>query len=265
MKSIHKYFYIFKISIANNLIYVGNFIARNIFLVFIVYVMLLLWKVIYGEQEGSVAGFTLNQMIWYLIVTEIVTLSKSNIFREVSEDVKKGNIAYLLNKPYHYVIYCFANSLGEILTRLVGNLVVALAIGLLYVGPLQPFSLKHLPFILLSILFGIFLNFFIYINLALTAFWLEDNTAITWIYSKLVFTLGGMLIPLELFPNWLASVARYLPFAYVTYGPARLAVNFNLIDFIHTISYQLGFLFIFILISAVVFRRGVRVLNVNGG
>lgn len=265
MKRLSKYLHIFKISLSNNLVYVANLITRNFFFVFIVFIMLLLWKNIYGEKGELIAGFSIKQMIWYLIVTELVTLSRSNVFTEVSEDVKKGNIAYLINKPYNYVFYCFSNSLGDITTRLATNMLVGLTIGLLYVGPLVDFNFIHLPFVIISLILGVFINFFIYINLALTAFWMEENTAFTWIYSKLVFTLGGMLIPLEMFPDWLEKIARNLPFAYVTYGPAKLAVNFNYNEFYQIITYQLCYLLLFMIISMAVYGRGVRALNVNGG
>ncbi len=235
------------------------------FFVFIVYVMLLLWQNIYSHQGNMIAGYTLNQMIWYLIITEMVTLSRSNVFTEVSEDVKKGQIAYLINKPYHYIFYCFSNSLGESGVKLTSNMIIGMIMGLVYVGPLMNLNLVHLPLILISLLLGMFLNFFIYINLALTAFWFEENTAFMWIYSKLVFTLGGMLIPIEMFPGWLEKVARYLPFAYVTYGPARLGVKFSLSEFFSIISFQVFYLTVFIFISIFVYRRGVKELNVNGG
>ena len=40
-----------------------------------------------------------------------------------------------------------------------------------------------------------------------------------------VMILGGLLIPLDFFPDWLAAIARALPFAYTLYGPARLFVE----------------------------------------
>lgn len=265
LKKIRKYIHITKISLSNNLVYVTNFLARNLFFVFIVYVMLLLWKNIYGQKGDSIAGFTLNQMIWYLIVTEMVTLSRSNVFNEVSRDVKNGNIAYMLNKPYNYVLYCFSNSLGEIGIKLMTNMVIGLIMGIIYVGPLGGFKLLHLPFVGLSLLLGIFINFFIHITLSLTAFWLEENSAFFWIYHKLIFTLGGMLIPLELFPNWLQKISNKLPFAYITYGPAKLAVDFSFSRFVSTITAQSLYLLIFFMISMLFYRKGVKALNVNGG
>ncbi|WIV11781.1 ABC-2 family transporter protein [Proteiniborus sp. MB09-C3] len=265
MKKVNKYFYITKISLSNNFVYFGDFLIRNFFFLFIIYIYMMLWTNIYGSKGGNVAGLTLNQMIWYLVVTEIVTLSRSNIFMEATQDVKNGNIAYMLNKPYNYILYCFSNSLGEMGIKLLNNTIMGFIIGILCVGPLKNFSLIHLPFIIISILIGIFINFFIHISLSLTSFWLEENSAFFWIYNKLVFTLGGMLMPLELFPKWLRSIAINLPFAYVTYAPAKLAVNFSYSGFIYTIAFQLVYLGFFFILSMIIFRKGARALNVNGG
>ncbi len=265
MKKVNKYSYITKISLSNNLVYFGDFLIRNFFFVFIIYIYMMLWTNIYGGKGDNIAGFTLNQMIWYLVVTEIVTLSRSNIFFEATQDVKNGNIAYMLNKPYNYILYCFSNSLGEMGVKLLTNAIVGLIIGLLCVGPLRSFNPIHLPLIIISILLGIFINFFIHISLSLTSFWLEENSAFFWIYGKLVFTLGGMLIPLELFPEWLKNIAINLPFAYVTYAPAKLAVDFSLNRFLYTITFQLIYLGFFFILSMTIFRKGARALNVNGG
>jgi len=265
LKKVNKYYHIFKISLANHLVYVLNFLSKNIFFVFIIFIFLMLWKSIYGQKGELIGGFTLNQMIWYLIITETITLSRSNVFNEVSEDVKKGNIAYLLNKPYNYIFYNFSNSLGEIMIKLISNLGIGVIIGILYVGPLKQFNILHIPLIMISILLGVFINFFVYIILALSSFWIEENTAFMWIYSKLVFTLGGMLIPLEMFPYGLKQIAKYLPFAYVTYAPAKLVVDFSLMNYLYTILFQIIYLSTFIAISIFVYRKGVRVLNVNGG
>lgn len=265
MKSHSKYVQISKITMSNSLVYFWNFLSKNIFFVFIMFIYLMLWKNIYGQKGSIIGGLTLNQMIWYLAVTELVTLSRTEIHIQVNEDVKSGNIAYLLNKPYNYVLYCFSYFVGEIGIKLLTNGIIGLAIGFIYAGSLKNFNLIHLPFIVLSLLVGCAINFFIYITLALTSFWFEDNTAFFWIYSKLIFTLGGMLMPLELFPKWLQNVSHYLPFAYVTYVPARLAVHFSFLDFCRQISIQLLYLGLFFIIAMTLYRKGAKKLNVNGG
>jgi ABC-2 type transport system permease protein len=46
-----------------------------------------------------------------------------------------------------------------------------------------------------------------------------------------VLVLGGVLVPLELFPEPLGSIARALPFAALLYGPARTIVKFDPVQF----------------------------------
>ena len=101
MKFFRKYGQISKITMSNSLVYFWNFLSKNIFFVFIMFIYLMLWKSIYGQSGNIIAGLTINQMIWYLIVTELVTLSRTDIHLQVNDDVKSGNIAYLLNKPYN--------------------------------------------------------------------------------------------------------------------------------------------------------------------
>lgn len=266
MKIFRKYWQVTKITMSNSLVYFWNFLSKNLFFIFIMYICLMLWKAIYAQKKaGTIGGMSLNAMIWYLIFTELVTLSRTDLHVQVNEDVKSGNIAYLLNKPYNYVIYCFSYFIGEIGIKLITNGIVGLAIGLIYAGALENFSFINLPFIILSLLMGCTINFFIYLSLALSSFWLEDNSAFFWIYSKLVFTLGGMLVPLDLFPKWLQAVSRSLPFAYVTYVPARLAVGFSFSNFCKLFGVQILYLGVFFMLSMILYKRGARNLNVNGG
>lgn len=44
------------------------------------------------------AGFTLTDMIWYLAMIESIALSRAHI--QISEEVKSGDLAYALCKPY---------------------------------------------------------------------------------------------------------------------------------------------------------------------
>ena len=86
-----------------------------------------------------------------------------------------------------------------------------------------------------------------------------------WIYQKMIFTLGGMLLPLDFFPETIAKVSRYLPFAFVTYGPAKLFVDFEMGEVLSLYGGQIVYLLLGILLCFTVYRKGVSQLNVNGG
>ena len=127
MQLLRKYGQISKITMSNSLVYFWNFLSKNIFFVFIMFIYLMLWKNIYAQKGTTIAGLSLNAMIWYLVITELVTLSRTDIHVQVNEDVKSGNIAYLLNKPYNYVLYCFSYFVGEIGIKLLTNGIIGIA------------------------------------------------------------------------------------------------------------------------------------------
>jgi stage V sporulation protein B len=64
---------------------------------------------------------------------------------------------------------------------------------LLLVGPLEGFRLAHLPFMILSLLLGMFLTLSVEALVGLTAFWTKDNAAVWWVVQKLAFMLGLFL------------------------------------------------------------------------
>ena len=79
---------------------------------------------------------------------------------------------------------------------------------------------------------------------------------------KAVFILGGMIIPLELLPEWLERISLLTPFAAMAYAPARLASG-------HWEPALLLMQVIWIgglsAAAAVAFRAGERRLQVVGG
>jgi ABC-2 type transport system permease protein len=102
-------------------------------------------------------------------------------------------------------------------------------------------------------------------TIALSAFWVEETRGLEFVYNKFLFTVGGMLMPIELFPEALQHVVRWLPLQGVVYAPAKTAVAFDSVDLPSLLLMQAGWIVVFGLIAAAVYRRGVKKLNVNGG
>lgn len=265
-KRLKKYGLIFSASIQNNLAYWVNFLLSNIFFVLIIYVFINLWKAIYasGIDSTGMEGYSYNQIIWYFIIAEIVILARGNVFINLSRDVKDGSIAYQLNKPYSYLAYYFSDSMGYSSVKLILNAIVGIAAGLLLIGPMKTFIPAALPLQIMSLICGMLIQFFTYACLGMTAFWVEENKAFFWIYSKLAMVCG-MFMPIELFPDWLERIVRFLPFPYITYAPAKLIVDFSMETFYNVFPIQLLYLTISIALSMHIYKKGVRILNVNGG
>ena len=68
-----------------------------------------------------------------------------------------------------------------------------------------------------------------------------------------------------MFPAVLRPIIKCTPIFVVTYGPARLIINFTFSNFVNILIAQIIYLIIAILIVLILYERGVKKLNVNGG
>ncbi|MBI5032502.1 MAG: ABC-2 family transporter protein [Chloroflexi bacterium] len=223
-----------------------------------------LWNATYRAMgQSTIAGLSLNETMWYFMLAETIVMSKPRLSATISESVKDGSIAYLLNKPYDFLLYQFSVAFGDGAMRLVFNAIVGSAIVWLMVGP--PPDLLGIPLVLIAIALGWLIDFCMTAMIGLTAFVTEDVAAFDWIYAKFVLILGGVLIPLDFFPDWLGNIAKALPFAYATYGPARLFVTPDLTRFAALVIGQIIWLIVLGTLLSLVYRRGERQLTINGG
>ena len=263
MKRITKYFVIARVSFMNAIAYRAAAFSRFGFYTLFIYVFMSLWRAIYSE--GSVHGYGYAQIVWYLIMTELIAFgSGRGVFSDMSQDIKNGSIAYQLGRPTHYVFYQFANSMGQVSLNMLSFGALACALGLLFVGPLTTFSLSALPALALSVALSLLLNFFILMLIGLSAFIMEDNFALYLIYQKMCFMLG-MFLPVEFLPEWLQPVAKSLPFSYVFWAPAKIFVSYSPELFWELVPRQAGWAIAAISLTLACYRLSIRRLQVNGG
>ena len=264
MKSFKKYWAIFQITLINSLAYPGELIGRSLMILPFMWIFYQLWKVTYAASGTEVInGLSLSNVLWYLMLAETIELGRPPLARTISENVKDGSIAYLLNKPYDFLLYQFSTVMGETIFRAVMNAILGGAMVMWLVGP--PEHPEGLLVALPAILGAWILHFCVAVMIGLLAFVSEDVSAYMWIYQKLAFVFGGMLIPLDFYPGWLLTIARALPFSSITYGPARLFVTPTTELFISVMTLQIVWIVILTLLLTFAYRRGVAYLTVNGG
>jgi ABC-2 type transport system permease protein len=263
LKGLYKYLFVTRTSIRSNLAYTADFVAGSFFFALIIFIFMQLWQAI-SLSDGSTEGYTVNRLVWYYIAAEMVVLSKSSVFHNMNEEIRGGGVAYKLNKPYSFVMYQLSDGIGQIFVKLLMNVPLGLLLGYLYVGGLEGFRWESLPAVLLSIVLGILLNFFMDAFIGMTAFWTEDNSAFYWIAQKLSFILG-LFMPLEFLPGVIKNIAVYLPFSYIAYAPARLLTSFSIGAMLDILPVQLFYTALFAVLSQMLYLMGAKKLNINGG
>jgi ABC-2 type transport system permease protein len=259
-----KYFAILKTNFLNSLAYPVELLTRSLMIVIFMWVFYQLWHVTFAANgTSSINGLTLHDTIWYLLMAETLELGRPRLSRVISDQVKDGSIAYLLNKPYNFLLYQLFNGLGDSLPRMGMLFIVGGGMVWIIAGP--PPALSNWPLALVALTGAWLLHFCVNALIGLAAFVAEEVAPFEWIYQKLVFILGGMLIPIDFYPPWLQTITKSLPFAYMMYGPARLFVKPDWELFLSVTIGQIIWLVILGGSLIFVFSRGVRRLAINGG
>ncbi len=246
--------------------YIANTLVGFFTYFIVTFVFFQLWVYIYSDGQNTIAGYDLNQMVWYVMLTEIMWFVNMNqtLLNQMSTDIRSGGIAYGINKPYHYLLYCIAKHFGDIAVRLIIYLVFGILLGIILVGPIESFGFWQIPFLTINFLLGLTLNALIRMMINICSFWIEDAKPIQWIYDKFIVVIGT-IFPIEIFPSWARSFLYYSPIFVITYGPVKLIIDFSFPLFFKVLIAQLGYLGVISVFMYVMYQKGVKRLNVNGG
>ncbi|HET7142852.1 MAG TPA: ABC-2 family transporter protein, partial [Anaerolineales bacterium] len=124
MKTLSKYWSIFQITLINSLAYPAELVGRSLMIIPFMWIFYQLWKVTFNAAGTDViSGLSLRDTLWYLMLAETIELGRPPIARSMSENVKDGSIAYILNKPYDFLLYQFSTAMGETIFRAMLNAV----------------------------------------------------------------------------------------------------------------------------------------------
>jgi ABC-2 type transport system permease protein len=103
-----------------------------------------------------------------------------------------------------------------------------------------------------------------YVAIGLLAFWLEDVSPVYWVWQKAMFILGGLMLPIDLYPALMQRAAAATPFPSMLAGPASFMLPAAV-----GAGRLAGDLLIWSIVTASIlwwlFRRATFRLTVNGG
>lgn len=261
-----KYLFIFKSEVMSSLQYVFNVMTGFIGYLIHIFIFLNVWQYIYSDPNQVINGYSMNQMIWYVIITELLwsILGGRGFCKRISNDVRSGNIAYNMNKPYSYIGYVLSSSLGGHFIRSIIYTVLAMLVGFLFMGSFPSLTLFSILAVILTSILATIISSFLIISLGLISFYIEDANPFYWLYSKVILIVGT-LFPIEFFPKVIQPILVYSPIYVVSYGPAKLFVQFSYGEFFKILLAQIIYIFITYGLCKFMYNRGVKKLNVNGG
>lgn len=264
----NKYLSIYNTSFKQESKTFANAITSVVSFVVIIYIFQQLWQFIYGGSGGGILihGYTVQMMIWYMIMAEVLMYSVKarKITTAFGKDIKSGKISYLLNKPYNYYFYQLSTSMGQIMWKLVFLVPTGIIIGLILLGPIPNFSIIYVVPLLVSLLFAVILTCIVYGTVGLLSFWIEEATPFSWIIQKFQM-IFGLFFPPEFFPVWLQPFIQFSPVYAMMSGPCKLMANFSWDLFLTVSISQIVWLTVFVGFGLMLFKFGVKKVNIHGG
>ncbi len=260
---LRKYLVAAFVSLRNKAAYPGNLLGSLLSYAIFVFVFSRIWGTIYSGR-APIAGYDGRMAIWYFIIAEVTAFGFGRFFISLAQDMKSGQVAYLLSRPYDFVLYHYADRMGAAIPEAAVLLALGLSMGATFAGPVPLASIAQAFFLLLSLLLAGSIQFLLQFSLAMTAFWVEENTAFFWIYQKLSLVVGT-LVPLEFLPAIAQRLAWFTPFPSIAYAPARIAVAYTPHEALRLAGLQAAWLLASALLCKAVFALGRSRLTVQGG
>jgi ABC-2 type transport system permease protein len=235
-------------------------VVATLFYLLVSGVLASLWRAAAGPH-GELAGYSGDALTWYIVTSEAAVCALNiRLIEEVGDEIGSGGVAVEMLRPLPVVAVRLAIEAGRGLSRLAVLVAPGALLAWWLAGP--PPSTLGVLLAVPSLVLGITANLGLQYVLSGAAFWLRDTKATWFLYQKLVFILGGMLLPLQVLPAGLRHVAFGLPFMAMAYAPARLASG-HVEPWLFLV--QAGWLTVLTAAAAGVFALGQRRLQVVGG
>ncbi|MGB1076810.1 MAG: ABC transporter permease [Bdellovibrionales bacterium] len=222
-----------------------------------------LWRLI--DREGFLdIPYDIIDVAWYVSFTQMFLFLSPRMFMVIEDDVRSGDIAYFLIRPISYLRVKLMEGLG----MLAGNIAVYYSFGVLglwlYIGALPSGGIGALILTMLLVYLGSVLHLVFQLIIGVSALWLQEAEPLYRVYQKFLIVLGGLYMPVSLYPEWVGTVSSFTPFYTMMYLSASPTLDFEK-GLLMAIPYFIFWFAFSILLMGWIYRACTRRLEVNGG
>jgi len=195
--------------------------GRMVFFVVIIGVFSSLWRA--TREAGLAITADPRSLVWYLASTEWILLSAPLIHVDVQEALRRGDVACQLGRPVSYVGAAFAQALGLVASRSPLLAATAFLCAFAFTGWVPPW--RALAAVALFGSAATALLTALHLAIGLVAFWIGEVTPVFWVWQKLLFVFGGLMLPIRLYPSIMQRIAALTPFPDILAGPASFVLG----------------------------------------
>ena len=236
---------------------------------------LMILAAFYQSGPADATDFSFAHVVPYVWLGQaLLSLFPFRLDGELADSVRTGSVASELLRPIDLYSYWFwrmaAWRLAQAAPRCLLMLVVAVAVlplvGLDEWALTAPASIAAAGLYLVATALALLLGVAITAVLLSLMFWTVSSEGAYYILPAIVWFGGGLVIPLPLLPDGLATVLGYLPFAGLMDIPFRIYVGHLAgTEAVLRLGLQVGWLVVLVLLGRLLLARGVRRVVILGG
>jgi ABC-2 type transport system permease protein len=182
-----------------------------------------IWRAVFANASGPIAGFSLPQILTYVSAGWILrSFYWNTIDQEMAYEVIEGKIAMDLIKPVSVQAMWLARAMGESAFRLILLTAPTAVIVTLLFPVLPPASKLNFALFLVAAVGSFFIMGALNFIIGTCAIPLTSILALIRAKFWLIELLSGLLIPLSFFPRPLQVISSWLPFEHIANTPLQI-------------------------------------------
>jgi len=216
---------------------------------------------------GELRGYDIASMSTYVWLSQGMLGSVNLDGRtDLALRVKDGQVAVDFLRPVDLQAATIASEAGASLFALVPRGLPSVLLGAVTVGIQLPASPLLYPMGAISLLLGIVISAATVYLIAVTGFWLVETRGLQILYMLASGFLGGLYVPISLFPQWLRIIAAATPFPSIMMYPVDVLSGLGgTASAARLVLLQLAWLAGVVTVGQLLTRAGRRRLEVQGG
>lgn len=217
-----KFYYLIRMSFMIKFAYIKAFWFNIFGTAVSILIYYFLWKYVFQNRE-ELAGFHAAQMTTYVILSRVLSSQFSGgIDRELAEWVYKGDIVMELLRPVSLLYNLFGKRIGEFLFFIIFKGIPISILAIMILGGTGPAGAGQMLLFGISVCISMVILFYVEVSVGLLGFFTLNIYGLTFTKSALLSILSGGIVPLFLFPDAVAHILNYMPFAGMVSVPVYI-------------------------------------------
>ncbi len=223
-----KYWSVFTTGLQNTFVYRWNFLLRSLFGIVPLAGTVFIWRALFESRGEDIRGYDFGQIVYYFLVVLLVDnlVTPTDDEWQIAAEIREGQINNFLSKPIDYLAYRASLFLSARLLYTAVTILPLLGIFAWFhefiVLPRDPLTW---PLFAISLAMAAAIQFLIAYALAMLAFWILEISTVVFILYSFEYYLSGRLFPLDVMPDWLRTILKFLPFTYELYFPVAILME----------------------------------------